>query len=62
MVMWLGAEAFADWVPPYVAGNVFHTFVGPQNMVVVPSLPETPAACLAEFVRGALFESFDELD
>jgi predicted trehalose synthase len=60
--MWLGAKALADWIPPYVAGNVFDRFVGPQNMVVIPSLPKTSATRLAEFVRGALLESFDELD
>jgi hypothetical protein len=60
--MWLCAKAFADWIPPEVAGDVFDGFVRPQDMIVVPSLPKTGAACLAEFVSGSLFEPVNEID
>ena len=55
-----GTEPFAYWVPPNVAGSVFDSFVGPQDVIVIPPLPKTFSVRLAEFMGCALLESVDE--
>jgi len=56
------AQPFPYRIPPNVAGDVLDDLLRSQNVSVVAHLPETLAMSLFEFIRGALFESVDELD
>jgi hypothetical protein len=56
------AQPFPHWIPPNVTGDVFNYFLRPQNMIVVPHLPEPLATALLEFIARALFERVNELD
>src|SRR6266700_1818804 len=56
------AEAFADGVPPDVAGDVLYLIGGPKNVVVVTRFPESAAMGLAKLEGRALFEEADEFE
>jgi len=56
------AQPFSYWIPPNVAGDVLDDLVGPQNVIVVPHLPEALAVSFLEFIRRVLFEGVDELN
>ena len=56
----IGAEGFSDGIPPDIGGNVFDCFVGPQDVIVIASLPEAGSSRLAEFIGSLLFESIDK--
>lgn len=56
-----GAQAFTDWIPPDVAGDVFDRFAASEDVVVVAALPQALVSSLHEFVGRALLELVDEL-
>src|SRR5713226_803769 len=56
------AEAFADGIPPNVAGDILYLIGGPKNVVVVTRFPESAAVGLAKLEGCALFEEADEFE
>ena len=56
------AEAFADGIPPNVAGDVLYLIGGPKNVIVVTRFPESAAMGLAKLEGRALFEEADEFE
>ena len=56
------AEAFADGIPPNVAGDVLYLIGGPKNVIVVTRFPESVALGLAKLEGCALFEEADEFE
>src|SRR6266849_1943164 len=56
------AEAFADGIPPNVAGDVLYLIGGPKNVIVVTRFPESVALGLAKLEGCGLFEGAEEFE
>jgi hypothetical protein len=56
------AQAFADGIPPDIAGDVLYMIRRPENMVVVTPFPESAAVGFAKLEGRALFEEADEFE
>jgi hypothetical protein len=56
------AQAFADGIPPDIAGDVLYVIRRPENVVVVTPFPESAAVGFAKLEGRALFEEADEFE
>jgi len=56
------AQAFADGIPPDIAGDVLYVIRRPENVVVVTPFPESAAVGFAKLEGRALFEDADEFE
>src|SRR5258708_5199710 len=56
------AQAFADRIPPDIAGDVLYLVSRPKNVVVVTPFPESAAVEFAKLEGRALFEEADEFE